>query len=65
MILYMYTDPCFSKQCGQICVNTPSGPTCICYEGYDLTEDERSCRGIPNVAYEIHMFRYINYFLLL
>nr|XP_034304146.1 low-density lipoprotein receptor-related protein 4-like [Crassostrea gigas] len=32
-------DPCSSEQCGQICVNTPSGPVCLCHEGHDLVED--------------------------
>lgn len=38
-----FLDPCFSAQCGQICVNTPSGPTCVCHDGYNLAEDGRSC----------------------
>lgn len=40
-----FHDPCSSKQCEQICVNTPSGPACLCYEEYDLALDSISCNN--------------------
>jgi hypothetical protein len=38
-------DPCSSRGCQQMCVNTPSGPTCLCAEGYRLSTDNLRCMG--------------------
>ncbi|XP_078323270.1 low-density lipoprotein receptor-related protein 2-like [Crassostrea virginica] len=39
-----YDDPCATKNCQQICVNTPSGPECLCGEGYSLDDDGVTCK---------------------
>ncbi|XP_062567174.1 low-density lipoprotein receptor-related protein 6-like [Saccostrea cucullata] len=38
-----YPDPCSSRGCQHICVNTPTGGKCLCAEGYLLSSDGRSC----------------------
>ncbi|XP_061183615.1 low-density lipoprotein receptor-related protein 2-like [Saccostrea echinata] len=39
-----YADPCSSRRCQHMCVNTPAGATCLCAEGYQLSTDGSSCR---------------------
>ncbi|XP_065930465.1 low-density lipoprotein receptor-related protein 4-like [Magallana gigas] len=43
--LQNFSNPCSSKQCEQICVNTPAGPSCLCYEEFDLALDGISCNS--------------------
>ncbi|XP_069045264.1 von Willebrand factor C and EGF domain-containing protein isoform X1 [Lepisosteus oculatus] len=34
--------------CDHICINTPGSFHCSCYEGYILSEDTKSCTGLPD-----------------
>ncbi|XP_056009049.1 low-density lipoprotein receptor-related protein 4-like isoform X1 [Ostrea edulis] len=38
-----YLDPCSSRGCQHMCVNTPTGPTCLCAEGSRLSTDSLTC----------------------
>ncbi|XP_061184434.1 low-density lipoprotein receptor-related protein 4-like [Saccostrea echinata] len=38
-----YNDPCTTHSCQHMCVNTPSGATCLCAEGYQLSSDAMTC----------------------
>ncbi|XP_061184437.1 low-density lipoprotein receptor-related protein 4-like [Saccostrea echinata] len=38
-----YTDPCSTRSCQHMCVNTPLGATCLCAEGYQLSSDGMTC----------------------
>ncbi|XP_061184425.1 low-density lipoprotein receptor-related protein 2-like [Saccostrea echinata] len=38
-----YIDPCTSRSCQHICVNTPEGAKCLCAEGYLISSDGMTC----------------------
>ena len=39
-------DECTQGACGNLdCSNTPGGYTCVCGEGYDLTQDGSGCEA--------------------
>ena len=43
--MFRFTDPCSNLTCEHMCVNTQSGPKCLCSEEYTLAADARSCTG--------------------
>lgn len=45
MHLHVFTDPCNTMACGQLCINAKSGPRCLCAEGFKLSSDGRNCTG--------------------
>lgn len=51
-----FVDPCSLIQCQQICVNTPSGPNCLCGEGFSLEADGLSCKGILFIIIQWYMY---------
>lgn len=40
-----FTDPCSTLNCQHMCVNTLSGPKCLCSEGFDLDSNGNTCTG--------------------
>ncbi|KAL5019465.1 hypothetical protein ScPMuIL_002357 [Solemya velum] len=40
----MVQDLCAGFGCDHICVKTPSGPQCLCKNGYNLQSDKKSCQ---------------------
>lgn len=38
-----FNDPCSTLNCQHMCVNTQSGPKCLCSEGFDLNSDNKTC----------------------
>ncbi|XP_056013210.1 low-density lipoprotein receptor-related protein 4-like [Ostrea edulis] len=38
-----YNDPCSSRGCQHMCVKTPTGPMCLCVEGFRLSTDNLTC----------------------
>ncbi|KAL5020073.1 hypothetical protein ScPMuIL_002965 [Solemya velum] len=40
----MIQDLCAGFGCDHICVKTPSGPECLCKNGYNLQSDKKSCQ---------------------
>lgn len=45
MHLHVFTDPCNTMACGQLCINAKSRPRCLCAEGFKLSSDGRNCTG--------------------
>lgn len=43
--MFTFTDPCSTLNCQHMCVNTQSGPECLCSEGFDLNSDNKTCTG--------------------
>lgn len=41
----LFTDPCSTFNCHHMCINTPSGPKCLCSEGFDINKDNKTCIG--------------------
>ena len=35
-----------THNCQQVCSNTDGSFTCLCFEGYDLDDDQISCTGM-------------------
>lgn len=38
-----FNNPCSTLNCHHMCVNTQSGPKCLCSEGFDLNSDNETC----------------------
>lgn len=44
-----FAEVCSSYGCAHMCVHLPSGPKCVCKEGYTLAENNKACvNGIRN-----------------
>ena len=54
MCLLVLPDPCSRLTCEHICLNTKSGPECLCFEGYNIAKDGKSCTGN-------HIYTYTTY----
>lgn len=38
-----FVEVCSSYGCAHMCVHLPSGPKCVCKEGYTLAENDKAC----------------------
>ncbi|XP_065930463.1 low-density lipoprotein receptor-related protein 4 isoform X3 [Magallana gigas] len=44
-----FKDPCLTLHCDHICINTKSGPTCVCSDGFELNRDGKTCTDISYI----------------
>ena len=61
IIIVTDIDECLEENhsCQHICINTNGSYVCDCNEGYALTSDGRTCRGIKIFYYEVHVILYM------
>ena len=45
--------------CSHTCINTLGGHTCDCPDGYNMTQDSKTCTGL--VHYHYTFLKYIHY----
>ena len=60
MSVICYPGECDDLGCSQICVPDPlTGPRCICGEGYNMTEDGKTCLSESYYTGSITLLIYI------